>query len=162
MCGRTLHPGTPYLGDNVLSYHSCTHLPNKEGCSRTQNSERQLLFQGPRHTCSKVQGAGCAATYDYFYQTSYWWLNTAPRQMPHKCKNITIQCHVRTKILNSHQYSCKNDSKFLSHIKFSSKVFPFQKFIFLDFSTKISHLICLKVFTTIIHFLMATLYQEPG
>ena len=121
-----------------------------------------LCFKVPDIHCSKVQGAGCAATYDHFYQTSYWWLNPASRQMPHKFKNTTIQCHVRTKILKSHQNSCKDDRKFFSHIKFSSKVFPFQKFIFLDFSTKISHLISLKGFTTIIHFLMVTLYQELG
>jgi hypothetical protein len=121
-----------------------------------------LCFKVPDIHCSKVQGAGYAVTYDYFYLTSYRWLNTASRQMPHKFKNITIQCHAGTKILNSHQNSCKDDSKFFSHIKFSSKVFPFQKFIFLDFSTKISHPICLKGFTTIINFLIATSYQELG
>jgi len=57
VCGRILHPGTPNLGDNVLSYHSWTHLTNKEGYTLTQTSERQPLFQGPRHTLQ--QGTRC-------------------------------------------------------------------------------------------------------
>jgi hypothetical protein len=60
-----------------------------------------LCFKFPDIHCNKVQDAGCAVTYNYCFQTSYWWLNTASRQMPHKFKNTTIHCfqaHVSTKI----------------------------------------------------------------
>jgi len=91
-----LHPGTPFLGDNILSYHSCTHL-TKRNVHLLKPVKDNFCFKVPDIHCSKVQGAGYVATYNYFSQTSYWWLNTASRQMPHKFKNTTIQCHVRTK-----------------------------------------------------------------
>jgi hypothetical protein len=65
----------------VLSYHSCTHLTKRD--IHLHKPVKDLCFKVPDINCSKVQGA---ATYDYFYQTSYWWLNPALRQMPHKFK----------------------------------------------------------------------------
>jgi len=50
-----------------------------------------------------------------------------------------------------------NFPAYKSHIK----VFPALEVHFSDFYTKFFHLICLKDFTTIIHFLLDKLYHSP-
>jgi len=111
--GRILHPGTPYLGIKLPFLHP----PHKQRGIYTYPNQWKTTFVSRSQTYTaaryKEQDVQPHKTISIRQVTGGWIQHQD--KLPHKFKNTTIQCHVRTKILKSHQNTCKDDSKFFSY-----------------------------------------------